>query len=44
VVFVRVGLAAGSIRLEDRPGLGATPDPDALKRYRVHPAHKGDSR
>jgi L-Ala-D/L-Glu epimerase len=44
VVVEPVRLDAGSIRLEDRPGLGATPDPDALKRYRVHPAHEEDSR
>jgi muconate cycloisomerase len=44
VVVEPVRLDAGSIRLEDRPGLGATPDPDALKRYRVHPAHEEDAR
>jgi L-alanine-DL-glutamate epimerase-like enolase superfamily enzyme len=44
VVGEPVRLDAGSIRLEDRPGLGATPDPDALKRYRVHPAHEEDAR
>src|SRR6266849_5832880 len=35
VVVDPVRLDAGAIRLEDRPGLGATMDPDALKRYRV---------
>jgi muconate cycloisomerase len=35
VVAEPVRLDAGVIRLEDRPGLGATIDPDALKRYRV---------
>jgi L-Ala-D/L-Glu epimerase len=44
VVVEPVRLDASSIRLEDRPGLGATPDPDALKRYRVHPAHEENSR
>ena len=28
---------AGTIRLGDQPGFGATVDPDALKRYRVQP-------
>lgn len=37
VVLEPVRLDAGTVRLEDHPGLGATPDPDALKRYRVHP-------
>jgi len=37
VVAEPVRLDAGAIRLEDRPGFGATVDPDALKRYRVHP-------
>jgi L-Ala-D/L-Glu epimerase len=35
VVVDPVRLDAGTIRLEDHPGLGATVDPDALKRYRV---------
>ena len=35
VVAEPVRLDAGALRLEDRPGLGATVDPDALKRYRV---------
>jgi muconate cycloisomerase len=35
IVVDPVRLDAGAIRLEDRPGLGATLDPDALKRYRV---------
>jgi muconate cycloisomerase len=37
VVVEPVRLDAGAIRLGDRPGLGATVEPDALKRYRVHP-------
>ena len=44
VVVEPVRLDAGALRLEDRPGLGATLDPDALKRYRVGPAHEEDSR
>ena len=44
VVVEPVQLDAGSVRLGDRPGLGATLDPDALKRYRVGPAPKEDSR
>jgi len=44
VVVEPVRLDAGAIRLEDRPGLGATLDPDALKRYRVDPAPKEDPR
>jgi L-alanine-DL-glutamate epimerase-like enolase superfamily enzyme len=35
VVAEPVKLDGGLIRLTDRPGLGATIDPDALKRYRV---------
>ena len=35
VVVEPVRLEAGVIRLPDAPGLGATVDPDALKRYRV---------
>jgi muconate cycloisomerase len=35
VVVDPVRLDAGTIRLADHPGLGATVDPDALKRYRV---------
>lgn len=35
VVVEPVRLDAGAIRLGDRPGFGATVDPDALKRYRV---------
>ncbi|MGH7313513.1 MAG: mandelate racemase/muconate lactonizing enzyme family protein [Candidatus Rokuibacteriota bacterium] len=35
VVGDPVRLDGGVIRLTDRPGLGATIDPDALKRYRV---------
>jgi L-alanine-DL-glutamate epimerase-like enolase superfamily enzyme len=37
VVVEPVRLDAGAIRLGDQPGLGATVDPDALKRYRVQP-------
>ena len=37
VVVEPVRLDAGSIRLGDQPGFGATVDPDALKRYRVQP-------
>ncbi|MGH7403481.1 MAG: mandelate racemase/muconate lactonizing enzyme family protein [Candidatus Rokuibacteriota bacterium] len=37
VVVEPVRLDGGAIRLGDRPGFGATVDPDALKRYRVHP-------
>ena len=44
VVVDPVRLDAGSIRLEDRPGLGATVDPDALKRYRVGPVPEEDTR
>jgi len=36
VVVEPVRLDAGAIRLGDHPGLGATVDPDALERYRVH--------
>jgi L-Ala-D/L-Glu epimerase len=35
VVVDPVSLDAGVIRLSDAPGLGASIDPDALKRYRV---------
>jgi L-alanine-DL-glutamate epimerase-like enolase superfamily enzyme len=35
VVVNPVRLDTGTIRLEDHPGLSATVDPDALKRYRV---------
>ena len=35
VVVDPVRLDAGVIRLPDTPGLGATIDPAALKRYRV---------
>ena len=35
VVGDPVNLDGGVLRLTDRPGLGATIDPDALKRYRV---------
>jgi muconate cycloisomerase len=35
VVVDPVSLEAGVIRLPETPGLGATIDPDALKRYRV---------
>ncbi|HET9490083.1 MAG TPA: enolase C-terminal domain-like protein [Methylomirabilota bacterium] len=35
VVAEPVKLDGGVIRLTDRPGLGATIDPDALKRYRI---------
>jgi muconate cycloisomerase len=35
VVVDPVDLGAGSIRLPDTPGLGATVDLSALKRYRV---------
>jgi len=35
VVAEPVRLDAGSLRLGDQPGLGATVDPDAVKRYRV---------
>lgn len=35
VVTEPVRLDTGVIRLTDAPGLGATPDPDALKRYRL---------
>ncbi len=35
VVVEPVRLDSGAIRLGDQPGLGATVDPDALKRYRV---------
>jgi L-alanine-DL-glutamate epimerase-like enolase superfamily enzyme len=38
VVLEPVRLDGGALRLPDDPGLGATPDPDALKRYRVSPA------
>jgi len=37
VVVEPVRLDSGVIRLGDHPGFGATVDPDALKRYRVHP-------
>jgi muconate cycloisomerase len=37
VVVEPVRLDAGAIRLGDQPGLGATVDPDALKRYRAQP-------
>ena len=37
-------LDTGLLRLERRPGLGATLDPDALKRYRVGPETREDSR
>ena len=37
VVVEPVRLDSGVIRLGDQPGFGATVDPDALKRYRVHP-------
>ena len=37
VVAEPVRLDAGVLRLGDRPGFGATVDPDALKRYRVQP-------
>jgi L-alanine-DL-glutamate epimerase-like enolase superfamily enzyme len=37
VVVEPVRLDSGVIRLGDHPGLGATVDPDALKRYRVLP-------
>ncbi|MGH7350541.1 MAG: hypothetical protein ACREI6_11010, partial [Candidatus Rokuibacteriota bacterium] len=37
VVVEPVRLEAGALRLGNHPGLGATVDPDALKRYRVHP-------
>ena len=43
VVGDPVRLEAGAVRLDDRPGLGAVPDPDALKRYRVSPPH-GEAR
>ena len=35
VVTEPVSLEAGLIRLPDTPGLGASVDPDALKRYRT---------
>jgi muconate cycloisomerase len=38
VVAEPVSLASGTLRLGATPGLGATIDPDALKRYRVTPA------
>jgi L-alanine-DL-glutamate epimerase-like enolase superfamily enzyme len=44
VVPEPVRLETGTVRLADHPGLGATPDPDALKRYRVPPAPEEDSR
>jgi muconate cycloisomerase len=44
VVPEPVRLDAGTLRLPDQPGLGATPDPDALKRYRVSPAPEEDPR
>jgi len=37
VVAEPVRLDTGAIRLGDEPGLGATVDPDALKRYQVTP-------
>jgi L-Ala-D/L-Glu epimerase len=37
VVAEPVRLDAGTIRLGDQPGSGATVDPDALKRYRAQP-------
>jgi muconate cycloisomerase len=37
VVVEPVRLDTGTIRLGDQPGLGATVDPDALKRYRAQP-------
>jgi len=37
VVVEPARLDAGTIRLGDQPGFGATVDPDALKRYRVQP-------
>jgi L-alanine-DL-glutamate epimerase-like enolase superfamily enzyme len=45
VVLEPVRLDAGILRLTDNPaGLGATPDPDAVKRYRVSPAPEEDPR
>ena len=44
VVVEPARLDAGSLRLDSRPGPGATLDPDALKRYRVGPETKEDSR
>jgi L-alanine-DL-glutamate epimerase-like enolase superfamily enzyme len=35
VVGTPLVLDAGVVHLSDAPGLGATIDPDALKRYRV---------
>jgi muconate cycloisomerase len=37
VVLERLDLGAGGVRLPDAAGLGATVDPEALKRYRVSP-------
>jgi L-Ala-D/L-Glu epimerase len=44
VVVDPVRLDAGAVRLGDHPGLGATIDPDALKRYQVPPAPQEDPR
>ena len=41
VVTEPLRLDAGVIRLTDAPGLGATVDPDALKRYRLPDAGRG---
>jgi len=41
VVTEPLRLDAGAIQLTDAPGLGATVDPDALKRYQVPGAERG---